>query len=73
MKQFEQPSVDSDSAKVSEKDTTHGMKVKRGQLNAVQRGRYGTGPAPYGYRRGNNNECPLEIDQNLIELGGSGP
>ena len=34
--------------------TPHGAKVKQGQLSAVQQGRYGTGPAPYGYRRGGN-------------------
>lgn len=58
----------SSDTKVIEKDSTHGMKVKRGQLNAVQRGRYGTGPAPYGYRRGNSNECPLEIYDREAEV-----
>lgn len=47
---------------------THGLKVKRGQLNAVQRGRYGTGPAPYGYRRGSDDERPLEIDDREAEV-----
>lgn len=56
------------TANTIEKDSSHGMKVKRGQLNAVQRGRYGTGPAPYGYRRGNSNECPLEIDDREAEI-----
>lgn len=56
------------STETMEKDATHGMKVKRGQLNSVQRGRYGTGPAPYGYRRGNGSECPLEIDDREAEV-----
>ncbi len=49
-------------------DPSHGLKVKRGQLNAVQHGRYGTGPAPYGYRRGNPHERPLEIDDREAEV-----
>lgn len=51
-----------------ESSSTHGLKVKRGQLNAVQHGRYGTGPAPYGYRRGNPDERPLEIDDREAEV-----
>ena len=47
---------------------THGAKVKRGQLNAVQQGRYGTGPAPYGYRRGNDSEKPLVVDDQEAEV-----
>ena len=47
---------------------THGAKVKRGQLNAVQQGRYGTGPAPYGYRRGDDGERPLVIDDREAEV-----
>lgn len=47
---------------------THGAKVKRGQLNAVQQGRYGTGPAPYGYRRGGDSENPLEVDDAEAEV-----
>ena len=47
---------------------SHGSKVKRGQLNAVQKGRYGTGPAPYGYRRGEEGEKPLIIDDNEAEV-----
>lgn len=47
---------------------THGAKVKRGQLNAVQQGRYGTGPAPYGYRRGEPGEKPLVIDDREAEV-----
>lgn len=47
---------------------THGAKVKRGQLSAVQQGRYGTGPAPYGYRRGREGERPLEIDAREAEV-----
>lgn len=47
---------------------THGAKVKRGQLNAVQQGRYGTGPAPYGYRRGLEGEKPLVVDDREAEI-----
>jgi hypothetical protein len=47
---------------------THGAKVKRGQLNAVQQGRYGTGPAPYGYRRGDDDERPLVVDDREAEV-----
>jgi hypothetical protein len=47
---------------------THGAKVKRGQLNAVQQGRYGTGPAPYGYRRGEPGEKPLVVDDREAEV-----
>jgi len=47
---------------------THGAKVKRGQLNAIQQGRYGTGPAPYGYRRGNPGERPLVVDDREAEV-----
>ncbi len=47
---------------------THGAKVKRGQLSAVQQGRYGTGPAPYGYRRGSDEENPLIVDDREAEV-----
>tara|TARA_R110001592_G_scaffold137085_1_gene354742 strand:+ start:1228 stop:1752 length:525 start_codon:yes stop_codon:yes gene_type:complete len=47
---------------------THGAKVKRGQLTSVQQGRYGTGPAPYGYRRGIDGEKPLVIDDREAEV-----
>jgi len=47
---------------------THGAKVKRGQLTAVQQGRYGTGPAPYGYRRGKEGEKPLIVDDREAEV-----
>ncbi len=47
---------------------SHGAKVKRGQLNAVQQGRYGTGPAPYGYRRGRDGERPLVVDDREAEV-----
>ena len=47
---------------------THGAKVKRGQLTAVQQGRYGTGPAPYGYRRGHEGEKPLIVDDREAEV-----
>jgi len=47
---------------------THGAKVKRGQLTSVQQGRYGTGPAPYGYRRGLEGEKPLVVDDREAEV-----
>ena len=47
---------------------THGAKVKRGQLTSVQQGRYGTGPAPYGYRRGGEVENPLIVDDREAEV-----
>ena len=47
---------------------THGAKVKRGQLASVQQGRYGTGPAPYGYRRDGENEKPLIVDDREAEV-----
>lgn len=47
---------------------SHGAKVKRGQLSAVQQGRYGTGPAPYGYRRGKETEKPLAVDDREAEV-----
>lgn len=53
------------AAKVS---ISHGEKVRRGQLKAVQHGRYGTGPAPYGYRRGGPGERPLEINDREAEV-----
>lgn len=46
----------------------HGSKVKRGQLTAVQQGRYGTGPAPYGYRRSDDESKPLIIDDREAEV-----
>jgi len=46
----------------------HGAKVKRGQLTSVQQGRYGTGPAPYGYRRGADEEKPLMVDDREAEV-----
>jgi len=47
---------------------THGAKVKRGQLTAVQKGRYGTGPAPYGYRRGAEGGQPLVVEDREAEV-----
>ena len=47
---------------------THGAKVKRGQLTSVQQGRYGTGPAPYGYKRGSDHEKPLTVDDREAEV-----
>jgi hypothetical protein len=46
---------------------SHGAKVKRGQLNAVQQGYYGTGPAPFGYRRGYGGENSLVIEPTECE------
>jgi len=69
MKQTEGNVLDEKTRQSRENDSsTHGLKVKRGQLNAVQHGRYGTGPAPYGYRRGNQDERPLEIDDREAEV-----
>lgn len=67
MKQVEDSTLVSDNAGENS-PSSHGSKVKRGQLNAVQRGRYGTGPAPYGYRRGSVGERPLEIDDREAEV-----
>ena len=50
------------------REASHGAKVKRGQLSAVQQGRYGTGPAPYGYRRGKDGEKPLVVDDREAEV-----
>lgn len=47
---------------------THGERVRRGQIASVQQGRYGTGPAPYGYRRGKPGERPLEINDYEAEI-----
>ena len=47
---------------------SHGAKVKRGQLGAVEQGHYGTGPAPYGYRRGREGEKPLIVDDREAEV-----
>ena len=41
--------------------------MKRGLLSSVQQGRYGTGPAPYGYRRGREGEKPLVVDDREAE------
>ncbi|HOH30221.1 MAG TPA: recombinase family protein [Candidatus Hydrogenedentes bacterium] len=46
----------------------HGQRVKRGQRVAVQQGRYGTGPAPYGYRRLNDSSGALVIDDREAEV-----
>ncbi|MGC8846585.1 MAG: recombinase family protein, partial [Candidatus Hydrogenedens sp.] len=47
---------------------THGERVRRGQIASVQQGRYGTGPAPYGYRRGEEGEKPLVVDDYEAEI-----
>ena len=46
----------------------HGTKVKLGQLHAVEQGHYGTGPAPYGYRRGGPGEKPLVVNDREAEV-----
>ena len=56
------------NASESSNRMSHGQKVKRGQLSAVQQGRYGTGPAPYGYRRGEEGEKPLMVDDREAEV-----
>ena len=63
-----QASKAANPAHAGEEMTPHGSKVKRGQLSAVQQGRYGTGPAPYGYRRGSNGERPLEVNDREAEV-----
>ena len=45
-----------------------GGEEKRGQMNAVKQGRYGTGTAPNGYRRGKEGERPLEVDDRVAEV-----
>jgi len=59
---------DPDTSATSIGRLSHGAKVKRGQLNAVQQGYYGTGPAPYGYRRGAEGEKPLVVDDREAEV-----
>ncbi len=56
------------SSKTGRALMSHGAKVKMGQLHAVQQGRYGTGPAPYGYRRGGPGEKPLVVDDREAEV-----
>lgn len=68
MKQTEEHVLDEAIPETNEDNNSHGLKVKRGQLNAVQHGRYGTGPAPYGYRRGDSSEHPLEVDDAEAEV-----
>ncbi len=46
----------------------HGQRVKRGQRVAVQQGRYGTGPAPYGYKRLNDSSGTLVINDREAEV-----
>lgn len=61
-----------DSGKVETRATrspvSHGTKVRRGQLNAVQRGCYGTGPAPFGYKRTKDGKRSLEVDQREADI-----
>jgi len=49
-------------ARATRSPVSHGTKVRRGQLNAVQRGCYGTGPAPFGYKRTKDGKRSLEVD-----------
>lgn len=60
--------AESENSEFSGGRLSHGAKVKRGQLNAVQQGRYGTGPAPYGYRRGRDGDKPLIVDDREAEV-----
>jgi DNA invertase Pin-like site-specific DNA recombinase len=53
--------------KMARKAASHGAKVKRGQLNAVQRGCYGTGPAPFGYRRTKDGKRSLDVNEEEAE------
>ncbi|MFA7692490.1 MAG: hypothetical protein GX117_12195 [Candidatus Hydrogenedentes bacterium] len=46
----------------------HGQRVKRGQRISVQQGRYGTGPAPYGYKRLQNQSGALAVDDREAEV-----
>jgi hypothetical protein len=55
-------SVAEAAERAAKRAASHGAKVKRGQLNAVQRGCYGTGPAPFGYRRIKDGKRSLEPD-----------
>lgn len=55
-------------SKESAEQLTHGERVRRGQIASVQKGRYGTGPAPYGYRRGGPGEKPLVVDDYEAEI-----
>ena len=68
MAKTEQSTLKQRAGSRTDDPTPHGAKVKRGQLSAVQQGRYGTGPAPYGYRRGGNGERPLEVDDREAEV-----
>lgn len=52
----------------SKRSYDHGQRVKRGQRVAVQQGRYGTGPAPYGYKRLNDDSGTLVIDDREAEV-----
>lgn len=62
------PAVEPPSPADLQDELTHGAKVKRGQLSAVQRGRYGTGPAPYGYRRGKGGDKRLLVEDREAEV-----
>ena len=47
----------------NQEGSRHGQKVKQGQLRAVLQGRYGTGPAPFGYKRGDGNDPALVVNE----------
>ena len=55
-------------ARATRSPVSHGTKVRRGQLNAVQRGCYGTGPAPFGYKRTKDGKRSLEVDEREAEI-----
>jgi len=56
------------SASATRSPVSHGTKVRRGQLNAVQRGCYGTGPAPFGYQRSKDGKRTLEVNEKEAEI-----
>ncbi len=65
---LEEERISSQEEVESTRELTHGERVRRGQIAAVQQGRYGTGPAPYGYRRGGPGEKPLVVDDYEAEI-----
>jgi hypothetical protein len=62
------PEVSELGARAPRASVSHGIKVKRGQLNAVQQGFYGTGPAPFGYRRSRDGKRTLIVDEKESEI-----
>jgi hypothetical protein len=61
-------SITEAAERAASRAASHGVKVKRGQLNAVQRGCYGTGPAPFGYRRTKDGDRSLEPDDKEADI-----